>query len=327
MAKWCIGIDLGGTFIKFGLLDDRMRPVGVFQLPTPIDRSSDGVVDQMVAGAKRLISEQNIDSDDIVGVGIGSPGPLDLANGVVLAMPNIPGMDNAPLRDRVSEGLALPAVLENDANAAAYGEYLCGAGKGACDIVMLTLGTGVGGGIVIDGKVLHGSHGIGAELGHMIVQPGGERCGCGQEGCLERYCSATYLAEYAVRLVRDHGRDSALAGILNEKGSIDARDINEAHKAGDVLATELWDREAHYLALGCVSLCRIFDPDRIVLAGGLAKAGDDLLEPVREHFSRLDWKLTEPQTEIVIASLGNDAGVIGAAGVAWETFDEGGAKG
>ena len=327
MAKWCIGIDLGGTFIKFGLLDEQMNPVGVFQLPTPTDKGRDGFINQMVAGATQLIDEQNINRDDILGVGIGSPGPLDLENGVVLAMSNIPGMEGTPIRDLVAKGLAWPAVLENDANAAAFGEYLCGAGRGLQNIVMLTLGTGVGGGIIVNGKVVHGSHGIAAELGHIIVQPGGEKCGCGQKGCLERYCSATFLAEYGVRLITERGRESSLAAILDQTGSINAKDINEARKAGDALARELWDRETHYLALGCLSLIRIFDPDLIVLAGGMAKAGNDLLEPVKEHFSRLDWNNVQPLTEIVIASLGNDAGVIGSACVAFKALGENGAKG
>ena len=213
-------------------------------------------------------------------------------------------------------GLGLPALLENDANAAGLGEYICGAGKGGGDMVLLTLGTGVGGGIIVDGKVLHGLHEMGAELGHMIVQPEGELCNCGQRGCIERYCSATFLAQYAARLIKE-GRPSLLETALKAKGEIDARDIVHASKAGDALATEVWDRATFFLALGCVNICRIFDPGRIVLAGGMTKAGEDLMAPVRRHFERLHWKLTKPMTEIALSTLGNDAGVFGAAGVAW----------
>lgn len=321
MASWCIGIDLGGTFIKFGLLDRQNQPRGIFQLPTPPKRGFEGVIEQMVVGVRRLLSEHELTTDDVTGIGIGAPGPLDLSAGVVIAMPNVPGMENAPIRDKVAEAVGIPAVLENDANAAGFGEFLAGAGKGTENMVLLTLGTGVGGGIVVDGKVLHGSHEIGAELGHMIVDPSGLECGCGQRGCLERYCSATFLAQWAQRQIREQGRASSLQAKLDETGSIDARDINEARKAGDELADEVWQRAAHYLAIGCVNVCRIFDPDEIVLGGGLAKAGDDLLMPVREEFARLHWSLTEPVTTICIASLGNDAGVIGAAGVAWAAFD------
>ena len=260
--------------------------------------------------------------DDLAAVGIGAPGPLDLDKGTVIAMPNIPGMDGLQLRNRITDGLAGPCFLANDANAAAMGEYLCGAGKDVRDMVMLTLGTGVGSGIIIKGKLLLGAHKIGGEIGHMVIEPGGELCGCGQRGCTERYCSATYIARYVTGQIAEQGRESSLADILGEKGNIDARDINEARRAGDALAAEAWDRGAYYLALACVNICRIFDPDEIVLTGGMTRAGDDLMIPVREHFARLHWTLTEPLTEIVIADLGDDAGAIGAAGIAWQAFRE-----
>lgn len=315
MSKYCMGIDLGGTFIKFGLLDSQMKPSGLFQLPTPTE-GSDAVVRQMVAGGLKLMQDHQLTAQDIAAVGIGSPGPINITKGVVISLPNIPGMNNVPLRDMVAAGLKLRAVLENDANAAGLGEYICGAGKGGGDMVLLTLGTGVGGGIIVDGKVLHGLHEMGAELGHMIVQPDGEPCNCGQKGCLERYSSATFLAQYATRLIKE-GRPSLLQKPLAAKGEIDARDIVQASKAGDSLATEVWDRATFYLALGCVNICRIFDPGRIVLAGGMTKAGDDLLTPVQRHFERLHWSLHKPVTEITLSTLGNDAGVFGAAGVAW----------
>jgi glucokinase len=210
-------------------------------------------------------------------------------------------------------------VLENDANAAAYGEFLCGAGKGSKDMVLLTLGTGVGSGIIVGGRLLYGSHEIGGELGHIILVPGGELCGCGQRGCLERYCSATFMALLATRMIRD-GRDSSLKSLLESKGMIDTRDIKAAGKAGDPLAEEVWDRGTYYLALGCVNICRIFDPERIVFSGGLTKAGEDLMVPLTKHFAQLHWTLTPIRTELRIAELGNDAGVIGAAGVAWRAF-------
>ncbi len=257
----------------------------------------------------------------MVGVGIGAPGPLEISRGVVVAMPNIPGMENCPLRDRVVEGVGLRAVLENDANAAAYGEFIAGAGKGTRDMVLLTLGTGVGSGIIIDGKVLHGTHEIGAEFGHMIVQPCGEPCGCGQAGCLERYCSATFMAMRARRQV-EQGRESILADVLRKTGQINSRDVQDARKAGDKLAAEVWDQAMMYLALACVNITRILDPDQIVLAGGMVNAGEDLMAPLRAHYQALHWSLTPIRSPVVIATLGSDAGVIGAAGVAWQTFKD-----
>jgi len=316
MAEYCIGVDLGGTFIKFGLLDGSNQVRGIFQLPTPCEAGPDAVVEQMVAGGRRLLEANNIDRRDVLAAGIGAPGPLDITNGITLGMPNLPGFKDYPICARVSEGLAMPAVLENDANAAALGEYLCGAGRGAKSLVMLTLGTGIGSGIIVDGKVLHGAHEIGAELGHVIIEPNGEECGCGQKGCLERYCSATYMAQYAERLIRHQKRPSSLASLLEGGGGIGSRDIQEAAGRGDQLAGEVWDRAAYYLALGCVNICRILDPARIILGGGMANAGDTFLDPMKKHFEKLNWRLVENKTRFAFATLGNNAGVIGAAGVA-----------
>jgi len=323
MSKYCIGIDLGGTFIKFCLLSDTGEATGLFQLPTPSEGGPDAVIQQMAGGAERLLKASDVDRRDILGVGIGSPGPLDLDAGVVREMPNLPGFSNVPIRDRVGEALNMPAMLENDANAAAFGEHLCGAGEGLGDMVLLTLGTGVGGGVIIDGKVFHGAHGMGAELGHMIIVPGGKQCNCGQRGCVEKYCSASNLAQHAMEQVRRRGNSSVLAEMMSAKGSLDARDVQEAMGRSDSLAEELWDRTTYYLALACVNVCRIFDPDEVVLAGGMAKAGDHLIEPVRRHVSELNWSMSKPLTKIAIARLGNDAGVIGAAGVAMQEFADG----
>ena len=357
MGKFCVGIDLGGTFIKFVAMDADNKAGELLQLPTPPEGGGEAVAAQMAAGAEQMMASQGLRRDDCAGVGIGAPGPLSRSRGVIIATPNIPGMIDVPMRDMVADRLSLQATLENDANAAAYGEFLCGAGQGAKDMVLLTLGTGVGSGIIIDGRVLHGRHEIGGEIGHMIVDPGGEKCSCGQRGCLERYCSATNLADYAMRLIWDEGRQSSLKAKMEEKAKerkekakkmkekarkmkmkeearemrqkakeeeesplIDAKDIQEAAFAGDELAAEVWDRSAYYLAVGLVSICRIFDPDKIILAGGMTKAGERLMNPVRKHFGRLQWSLTEPQTEVCIGALGNDAGAIGAAGVAWQDF-------
>jgi glucokinase len=318
MNKVCLGIDLGGTFIKFALLDETLRMVGeTASVPTPANQGAGAVIAAMVAGGKALLARHS--DVKCLGVGIGSPGPLDLANGVVIGMPNIPGFENVPLRDRVGAGLGLPATLENDANAAALGEYIAGSGAGSKLLVMLTLGTGLGSGIIIDGKVLHGAHGIGAEVGHLIVEPDGEPCGCGQRGCLERYSSATYLARRAQSLV-ESGRASSLAAVLKTTGQITSLDVLRARNAGDALAAEVWDRAIHLLAIGCVSLCRVLDPDLIVIGGGMAKAGDDLMVPLRQYVQQEHWKLSKLAARLELAKLGNDAGVIGAAGQAWAVF-------
>ncbi len=316
MATWCIGIDLGGTFIKFGLLNEEGKTGGALQQPTPSSGGAESVIAQMADGARRLVESAGLRLEDIVAMGVGAPGPADLSAGVILAMPNIPGMENVPLSRRLTEVLHLPVVLENDANAAAYGEYRYGSGAGSRTMVLLTLGTGVGSGVIVEGQVLRGSHDIGGEIGHMIVQVDGEPCACGQRGCLERYSSATSMARRAVGMIQD-GRTSALATVLRCKGAIDAADINAARKAGDALAAEVWKQGMYYLAVACVNICRVLDPDKIVLAGGLTAAGEDLLAPVTEHFRRLHWSLAPPRTQIVLSTLGGEAGVIGAAALAW----------
>lgn len=318
MARHCIGIDLGGTYVKFCLLDGDRQPGELLELRTPDE--GDDLIHQMVQGSRELMDRSGVSDAEVLAVGIGSPGPLDFETGCVISLSNLPGLDGLPIRDRVSEGLGLPAVLENDANTAAYGEYICGHAGGTGDMVMLTLGTGVGSGIIIDGKILHGAHGLGGEIGHMIVEPDGELCGCGQRGCLERYCSATYIAERAMRRIEAENSAGPLGGVFRQKGTIDAKDIQEAAAAGDELASDVWDRAAYYLAIGCASICRIFDPDRIVLGGGMSRAGDQLMRPLLAHFRKLHWSLTDVRTEIELARLGNDAGAIGAAGVAWSEF-------
>lgn len=318
--KYCIGIDIGGTFIKFGVLDENRRPGETVQLETPDGRDADGIVRQVVVGVDRLMETMGLSKTDVVGVGIGAPGPVAISEGMIAAMPNFPEIRDYPIRDRVAEALGLPAVLENDANAAALGEFYCGAGKSTSDMILLTLGTGVGGGIILGGRILHGAHEFAGELGHIIVEPSGRECGCGQTGCLEQYASATYIAMWARRRIERDAPDSSLTQTLRRNGEITSRDIVEARKAGDAFARDVWDEAMYYLAIGCVSLCRVFDPDMIVLAGGMTKAGDDLLAPLLEHVADLNWKMADMKTRIDIATLGNDAGVIGAAGVAWQRF-------
>ncbi len=326
MSELCIGIDLGGTFIKLAVVqcrDSGWQVLAQTQVPTPTD-SADALAGAMIEGANLLMAGLNADLANVVGVGIGAPGPLDRAKGCIVNAPNLPHLAGFLLRDRLADALGIPAALENDANAAALGEYLAGAGREHNSLIMLTLGTGVGGGIVLDGQIWHGSHDFAGEVGHMIVQPDGLPCNCGQRGCLEQYASATFLAKRATEAIeaRPSGANGPLSAILAEEGQIDAADVNAARKAGDPIAAAIWDDAARHLAIVCVSLARLFDGDLIVLAGGLSKAGDDLLTPLRAHYADHNWTLTPPMTPIAIAALGSDAGVIGAAGVAWQSFSE-----
>ena len=320
MAKVALGVDFGGTFVKFISMDENLKTSEIFQLPTEIEKGPEGIVNKIVEGINKLIADENFAIDDIVGVGIGSPGPLSIKTGTLLALPNIPGMENFPLVKKVSERIPLPVTLENDANAAAYAEFLCGMGRGTHDMVMVTLGTGVGSGIVHNGRIVHGAHDTGGEMGHLIVYPGGRQCSCGQKGCLEEYSSAMKMALHAQRELHENQVDSSLQKIVSDVGKITSRDILEAAKAGDEFAAEKWNQCCYYLALGCISVCRLLDPERIVLAGGLSNAGDMLLDNVNKYWDAMDCKLYPRTTELALATVGSAAGAIGAAGVAWANF-------
>jgi len=321
METYCIGIDLGGTFIKLAAMrigEDVHDFFAVRQIPTPESNAED-IAGAMADGAGKLMQEHGMDGANVLGVGIGAPGPLNRAAGAIVNPPNLPQLAGFALRDRIAEQLGIPAALENDANAAALGEFYFGAGKEVTSLVMLTLGTGLGGGVIVDGKVVHGANDFGGEIGHMIVQPDGIECGCGQRGCLEQYASAGNIARQAVDAIGE-GRDSRLANILSEAGELSAADVNAARKDGDDLAAEIWDDATRYLAIACINLERLLDCDMIVLAGGLTKAGDDLLDPIHRHRERLAWRIVDHKAPLSIAALGNDAGVVGAAGVAFQAF-------
>ncbi len=318
MAHVCIGIDFGGTGIKYTALNEANEHTEIGSVTTPVAEGKAAILKQIVTGCRDYIDRLGIAREDILRIGIGSPGPLSVKRGIILALPNIPNMKNVPIKAILEEEMGIPVTLENDANAASYAEFLCGAGEEVSNMVMLTLGTGVGSGIIIDGGLVHGAHDMGGELGHLIVAPGGRQCSCGQKGCLEEYSSAGAMGRYAAEaLSNGQGPDSTLQAVLKATGEIDALDVEKAMLAGDSFAKARWDEFCYYLAMGCVNIIRMLDPDRIVLSGGITKAGDTLYQPLMDQFRTLDWSLLETKTDIAIAQLGSDAGAVGAAGVAW----------
>jgi glucokinase len=226
-------------------------------------------------------------------------------------------MKNVPLRDLVTKGTGIRSTLENDANAAAWGEFWAGAGKGVQDLVMFTLGTGVGGGVICEGKLLRGYFENAGELGHMLVNPGGRLCSCGQKGCLEAYSSAYFLARRAEEFIAE-GRASSLKTYVDRGELIMAEHVDSAARKGDELARQVWDEACYYLAVACVTMQHVSNPQRVVMAGGLIAAGDALLQPIRKYFKEMTWHLLDDGPEILFATLGNDAGFIGAAGCAWQ---------
>jgi len=316
MADYFLGLDLGGTFIKAGLVDADGRILA--QLSTPTVQESAGCMAAMVQAGKDAAKQAGIALGRVKGVGILAPGQASLKDGIVFKAANLKKWVNVPLRATVTAGLGLPGVLENDANAAAYGEWWAGAGKGRNfrNFVMYTFGTGVGGGIILDGRVIRGEHDIGAELGHVIMVPGGDLCGCGQHGCMEVYTSAKYTAKRATERLKKGGKKSSLYPLTRGGKHIQAVDVARHAKNGDSLAKQVWDETCYYIALGCINAVHWLDPEIILLGGGMSAAGEFLADGVKRHYREQYWKTLKSQVVIEIAHLGNDAGIIGAAGVA-----------
>ena len=325
MSRIFVGIDLGGTNIKIGCFDWELKLLCKTAIATKIDMGPVIVVDRIVGTTKKLLTDSGFSLQDVCAVGVGTPGPADYNEGVIIASPNMPLFKNVPLRKMLSEQLGSPAVMDNDANAACWGEYVLGAGKGVDDMVFFTLGTGIGGGLVCNGKLVRGCEGNGAELGHIIIYPGGRLCGCGQRGCVEAYASANSTAKKAAEAIKA-GAQSSLKEVLDTKGRITSKDVYEHLAAGDKLAKQITDETAKALAIVCVNMLHVTEPRRIVFAGGMIAAGDVLLNRIKDYFNEYIWPLKKETVQIVFAALGEDAGIIGAAALAKQGIDEGGCK-
>ncbi len=304
---YTIGIDFGGTNIAAGLVNEKYEIVARASVPTLLGRDYGEMVKDMGMLVHKLVNENSLTLDDIKYIGIGAPGVLDNEKGLATDNSNIKWV-NYPLRAELQKYVDKPVYLGNDANVAAWAEYIGGCGKGAKNFVMLTLGTGVGGGIILDGKLHSGSHNIGAEIGHTVFKVGGEKCGCGNSGCMEAYCSATALVKMAKKAVEVHP-ESCIA----KADAINAKVVIDAAKAGDKLGVELFDEYVSNLAQAIASIVNFLDPDVIALGGGVANSGDFLLEPVRKEFPKYVTFSAMQNTRVLKAEMGNDAGIIGSA--------------
>jgi glucokinase len=317
--KWIVGVDLGGTNIVVGLLPTMGGEVlGLRSMPTDSVRGAKFVVDRIVGMVEQAIAEvlskHGGTREDIAGVGIGSPGPLDRRTGTVINTPNL-GWRNFPLRDLIANAVHLPATLDNDANCATYGEWWLGAGRGTRTLVGLTLGTGIGGGIVLDGKIFHGCSDVAGEIGHMTIDSNGRKCKCGNYGCIEQYASGPAIALRAVEGI-EAGADTVLVDMVNGKlEDITAATVYEATVQGDAYATEVMKDTAKFLGAAVASIINILNPEMVVIAGGVTRAGDTLFEPLRAEVRRRAFKSAQECCRIVSAELPGTAGVVGAAGV------------
>jgi glucokinase len=314
-----LGIDLGGTNIKSGVVDDHGRPLSSVSLETEAERGPEAGIENLVEAGRRAVAASGLDWDQIMGVGLGSPGTMDIPRGMLLEPPNLPGWNQLPIRDLLAKKLEKPTILENDANAAAYGEYWAGAGRNTRSLVLFTLGTGIGCGIVEDGRVVEGRHSHGGECGHIIIQMENARqCSCGAYGHLEAYASATALVKRAQEALAAGSEASLLRS--SPEGQLSSRAIDEAARAGDTLAKRLMRETAYYLAVGAVCLMHTIDPDIVLFGGGMIAAGEPFLDDIRHDIRAMAFPTLAKNVRIEFAALGGDAGFIGAAGCARSVF-------
>ncbi len=310
--KYYVGIDLGGTNIVAGVVDEEYNIIAKASTKTNCPRPEKEIADDMAKMAIEAVKNAKLSMDQIEWIGVGTPGIANSETGIIEYSNNL-GFKNTPMVKYIQETIDKPVFIENDANAAAYGEFVAGAAKGAKNAVCITLGTGVGGGIIIDGRIYSGSNFAGAEIGHTVIEVDGAQCSCGRKGCFEAYSSATGLIRMTKEAIAEHP-DCIMAQSEKEKGKVTARTSFDCMRAGDKYAKAVVDKYIKYLAAGITNTINIFQPDILCIGGGVCNEGDPLLLPMKELVAKEVYTRNSPKnTEIVIAKLGNDAGIIGAA--------------
>lgn len=314
MPSYVLAVDLGGTQIRAALCDPQGQILRRIARPTQAAEGPDPVIKRVIDTITEAMA--GTPADQIGGIGIGAPGPINPVSGIVLEAPNLPGWSNVPLRNIISAQFALPTFLGNDANLAGLAEYTFGAGRGRGDMIYLTISTGVGSGIIVDGRMLLGAHGLGAEAGHIIVNPEGPLCGCGHHGCLEAYASGTAIARDVAARMRAGKKTRITKMVGGDANKVNARVVSEAARLGDKLAIQAFRRAGTHLGIGIANLLRLFNPTMIVLGGSVTKAGPLLLDPmwaaIKESAPAIYWE----GLAIVQAALSDDVGLLGAAALA-----------
>jgi glucokinase len=328
-ARLFLGIDVGGTNIKAGVVDDQGYSLGASSVPTHAIKGPDHGVRQIVSACEKVLSETKIEKQRIIAAGLATPGTMDIPGGMLLDPPNLPGWRDYPIRKRVRDALNLPTILQNDANAAAYGEYWAGSAKDARSLVFFTLGTGLGGGIIVDDHIIEGEHSHGSECGHTIIEmDNGRLCATGQTGTLEAYCSATALLKRFQEAI-DAGRHSSVSLRVNDGVPLSPLLISEEASKGDDLSVELILEMARCLGTAVTSIVHVIDPSLVLLGGAMTfgrhetQIGREFLERVRQEFRTRTFATLVNKVKIDYASLGGDAGYIGAAGCARQAVDRG----
>jgi glucokinase len=316
-VRFVLGIDIGGTNLVVGsVAEDGSVLHAMASEPTHAEAGATAVVDRLVALAERAIARtrREVPGAQIAGVGVGAPGPLDTRSGIVLLTPNL-GWVNMPLRKIIHDRLGLPTALDNDANCAVLGEWWVGAARGARHAIGITIGTGIGGGLVLDGKLYHGASDVAGEIGHTTIDTEGRRCKCGNYGCLEAYASGPNIAMRAIEAA-EAGAETSLSRLVEgDLRKITAQTVYEAAREGDELALEVVNDTAKFLGAGIANLLNIFNPEVVVVCGGVTLAGDHLFVPLRREVARRAFRPAVQACRIVPGELINTAGVYGAAKV------------
>lgn len=307
-----IGIDVGGTGIQFGAVDSSNRIIHEESIHTRTDIPFEEQVKRIVECVKSTAAGAGLSVDDIESVGIGIPGIASASTGEIIKCTNM-GWNHVPFRTVFRQFLDKPLFIENDANVAALAESVAGVSAGSSSSVFITIGTGIGSGIILNGRIWSGAHGIGGELGHVIFDLDGVPCTCGNKGCLERYCSATALIRMAREAVVEHPDSMILALAGGDSSGIEAKTVFDASKAGDAVAVSVYQRFISYLSQAVASVVNLLDPEIIVLGGGVSKAGSYLLDPILKEYPRYVLFNDQPLPPVKIAVLGSEAGIIGAA--------------
>lgn len=309
-----IGIDLGGTNIAAGVVNDEYKIIGEGKLKTNAGRPAEQIIDDMATAAKMAVKNAGLTLADIKAIGVGSPGSVNPFTGIIATSNNL-GFSMLPMRAMLQERLeGLPVYLDNDANAAAYGEMIAGAGRGTKDFAAITLGTGVGGGVVVDGKMIVGSNCAGGEVGHIVICMNGEPCTCGRDGCFEAYASATALVRQTKAAMQQNSNSKMWEIVGGNIDKVDGRTAFDGMRAGDKTASEVVEKYCEYVACGLTNVINIFQPEVACIGGGISKEGETILAPIRRYVEKYRYsKNAATQTVIKAAELGNDAGIIGAA--------------
>lgn len=310
--KMYVGVDLGGTTVKLAFVNKEGDMIHKWEIPTNTSDGGKHITKDIATSIEQKRESLHIDKSNLMGIGMGAPGFINFDTGFVYRAVNI-GWEDFPLKDQLEKESELPVIVENDANMAALGEMWQGAGKGASDLLCLTLGTGVGGGVITDGQIVHGITGMAGELGHITMIPeGGYPCNCGKTGCLETLTSATGIRRLAIDSIEDYPT-SSLAKKYYSEGNIDSKDIFEAAVKHDPLAEYVVQKVTFYLGWAIANLAIAFNPEKIIIGGGVSKAGDSLIKPLKEQFKKYALPRVYEGAQLRVAELGNDAGVIGGA--------------